>query len=86
LNGLIRLLPRKEGSANNAPLHKHPRTQHISGSGLQPCDDAAAVVLFRELAGQHLVVEEEMDGADCERMELRVDITRALCSRCCMAG
>jgi hypothetical protein len=46
-------------------LHKYPRTPHISGSGLQPGDDTAAVVLFRTLAGQHLVVEEKMDGANC---------------------
>lgn len=42
---------------------KYPRTRHIEGSRLQVGDMADDKPL-RELAGQHLVVEEKLDGAN----------------------
>jgi hypothetical protein len=47
----------------NDLLYKYPRTRHIEGSGLQ-ADDDPDVLPFSELAGQPLVVEEKMDGAN----------------------
>lgn len=46
-------------------IFKYPRTQHIEGSGIQKGDEDLDVVLLREFAGRHLVVEEKMDGANC---------------------
>ncbi len=43
---------------------KYPRTRHLEGSGLQ-ADDDPNVVPWSVLAGQRLVVEEKMDGANC---------------------
>ncbi len=48
----------------NDTLYKYPRTPHIEGSRLQPGDEDLACILFRDLAGRHLVVEEKMDGAN----------------------
>jgi len=50
----------------HAPRHirKYPRTQHIEGSRLQPGDEDLSAVRFSELAGQYLVVEEKLDGAN----------------------
>ncbi|MET7394422.1 RNA ligase family protein [Dactylosporangium sp. NPDC005572] len=45
-------------------LRKYPRTPHLQGSRLQPGDHDLAQVPFAELAGQHLVVEEKLDGAN----------------------
>ncbi len=45
-------------------IHKYPRTRHIEGSRLQAGDMADDKPL-RELAGQALVVEEKLDGANC---------------------
>ena len=49
-----------------APRHirKYPRTRHIEGSRLQPGDEDLSAVRFSELAGQYLVVEEKLDGAN----------------------
>lgn len=44
-------------------LLKYPRTQHLSGSELQRDDDPTTMPL-RALRGQHLVVEEKLDGAN----------------------
>ena len=45
-------------------LHKYPRTHHVEGSGVQPGDEDLAVLPFFSLAGQPLVIEEKMDGAN----------------------
>src|SRR5262245_23062509 len=46
-----------------ATLHKYPRTRHVEGSRLQPGDEDLDQVPFADLAGQFLVVEEKLDGA-----------------------
>src|SRR5687767_10525145 len=46
------------------PIYKYPRTRHVEGSGIQAGDDPQ-VASFGELAGQYLVVEEKIDGANC---------------------
>jgi hypothetical protein len=43
---------------------KYPRTRHIEGSRLSPGDHDLSAVPFRELAGQPLIVEEKLDGAN----------------------
>ncbi|MEM9499156.1 MAG: RNA ligase family protein [Pseudomonadota bacterium] len=43
---------------------KYPRTRHIEGSRLQ-VGDIADDKPIAELAGQHLVIEEKLDGANC---------------------
>jgi hypothetical protein len=48
----------------NPPIHKYPRTHHLEGSRLQPGDEDLSSVPFADLAGQHLVVEEKIDGAN----------------------
>ncbi|MCB9797908.1 MAG: RNA ligase family protein, partial [Alphaproteobacteria bacterium] len=45
-------------------LRKYPRTRHVEGSRLQPGDEDLSAAPFSELAGQHLVVEEKIDGAN----------------------
>jgi len=45
-------------------LRKYPRTQHLEGSRLQPGDHDLAAVPFAAIAGEHLVVEEKVDGAN----------------------
>ena len=45
-------------------MFKYPRTRHLEGSRLQPGDHDLAAVAFAELAGQPLVVEEKLDGAN----------------------
>jgi RNA ligase len=45
-------------------IYKYPRTRHLEGSGLQ-ADDDPLTAPWAELAGQQLVVEEKMDGANC---------------------
>ncbi|MBK6734053.1 MAG: RNA ligase family protein [bacterium] len=45
-------------------LRKYPRTPHLEGSRLQPGDEDLAAVPFVAIAGQHLVVEEKVDGAN----------------------
>ncbi len=45
-------------------LYKYPRTHHLEGSRLQPGDEDSASVPFTALAGQHLVIEEKLDGAN----------------------
>ncbi|WP_428263280.1 RNA ligase family protein [Haliangium sp.] len=46
------------------PILKYPRTHHLEGSRLQPGDEDLSSVRLSELAGQHLVVEEKLDGAN----------------------
>lgn len=43
---------------------KYPRTQHIAGSRLQQGDEDLEAVPVGELAGEHVVVEEKIDGAN----------------------
>lgn len=45
-------------------LTKYPRTPHLAGSRLQPGDEDLSQTPFAELVGQHLVVEEKLDGAN----------------------
>lgn len=45
-------------------IYKYPRTRHIEGSRLQ-IGDMADDKPLSELAGQHLIVEEKLDGANC---------------------
>lgn len=45
-------------------IHRYPRTPHIKGSGRSTGDDLDDVP-FSELVGEHLIVEEKMDGANC---------------------
>lgn len=58
-------------------LLKYPRTPHLQGSRLQPGDTDADQVPVASLAGQHVVLEEKMDGANSgvsfsESAELRL--------------
>ncbi|GAB4169922.1 MAG: RNA ligase family protein [Roseiflexaceae bacterium] len=46
------------------PIRKYPRTTHLEGSGLQ-ADDDPNTAAWSTLAGQHLLIEEKMDGANC---------------------
>jgi hypothetical protein len=48
----------------NERMHKYPRTRHLEGSRLQPGDQDLSAVPLVELAGQHLVIEEKLDGAN----------------------
>lgn len=48
----------------NEQIAKYPRTQHIEGSRLQPGDEDLAAVRLEQLRGQHLVIEEKVDGAN----------------------
>ncbi len=43
---------------------KYPRTPHIEGSRFQPGDEDLSSFKLSELAGQFLVVEEKLDGAN----------------------
>lgn len=45
-------------------IDKYPRTRHIEGSRLQPGDEDLSAVRLSELRGQHLVIEEKIDGAN----------------------
>lgn len=46
-------------------IYKYPRTYHLEGSGVQHGDEDLSVLPMASLAGQYLVVEEKMDGANC---------------------
>lgn len=45
-------------------LYKYPRTPHLTGSRFQPGDEDLSAVSLNYLNGQHLVVEEKLDGAN----------------------
>ncbi|PWB15877.1 RNA ligase family protein [Comamonas sp. JNW] len=45
-------------------IFKYPRTPHLEGSRLQAGDDASDQVPLKALAGQHVVIEEKLDGAN----------------------
>jgi hypothetical protein len=45
-------------------IYKYPRTSHLEGSGIQNGDEDLSVIPISSLAGQHMVVEEKMDGAN----------------------
>lgn len=46
-------------------IYKYPRTRHLEGSRKQQGDGDLKTVPFREIAGQYLVLEEKIDGANC---------------------
>ncbi len=46
------------------PLHKYPRTPHLTGSRRQPGDEELRVVSLGRVAGRKVVVEEKLDGAN----------------------
>lgn len=46
------------------PIIKYPRTPHLKGSRLQPGDEDLRQTPFSHIAGQHMVVEEKVDGAN----------------------
>lgn len=46
------------------PIKKYPRTPHLEGSRLQPGDEDLRQVPFSCISGQHIVVEEKVDGAN----------------------
>ncbi len=52
-------------SPHSIPLLKYPRTAHLEGSRLQDGDDAGGQVPLASLAGQYVVIEEKLDGANC---------------------
>lgn len=52
-------------SLHSIPLLKYPRTAHLEGSRLQAGDDEAGQVPLAALAGQFVVIEEKLDGANC---------------------
>ena len=45
-------------------IRKFPRTHHLRGSRLQPGDEGHRVVSTDEIAGQQIVIEEKVDGAN----------------------
>jgi hypothetical protein len=45
-------------------VFKYPRTQHIEGSRLQVGDEDLDSIPFSTIAGQYLVIEEKVDGAN----------------------
>ena len=52
-------------STHSIPLLKYPRTAHLQGSRLQDGDDDSDQVPLAALAGQFVVIEEKLDGANC---------------------
>ena len=46
------------------PLFKYPRTPHLEGSRLQDGDDGSDQMPLKKLAGQYVVIEEKIDGAN----------------------
>ena len=46
------------------PIRKYPRTRHLETSRLQPGDEDLAAAPFGVLLGEHVVVEEKIDGAN----------------------
>ncbi len=50
--------------AHGLELRKYPRTPHLESSRLQPGDTDGDQVRYSALAGQWLVVEEKLDGAN----------------------
>lgn len=49
----------------NLQLIKYPRTPHLQGSRLQVGDSEQGQLPYSQLAGQYIVVEEKLDGANC---------------------
>lgn len=45
-------------------IKKYPRTPHLEGSRLQPGDEDLRQVPFSHISGEHIVVEEKVDGAN----------------------
>ncbi len=43
---------------------KYPRTRHVEGSRLQTGDEDLKSILFQDIQGQFLVLEEKVDGAN----------------------
>lgn len=46
-------------------IRKYPRTSHLEGSRLQVGDEDINRIPFCEIAGEHVVLEEKCDGANC---------------------
>ena len=46
-------------------LFKYPSTPHLEGSRLQKGDDESSRLVLANMVGQHAVLEEKMDGANC---------------------
>ena len=46
------------------PIRKYPRTRHLETSRLQPGDEDLSAAPFGVLLGEHVVVEEKIDGAN----------------------
>lgn len=51
-------------SLSSVPLLKYPRTAHLEGSRLQAGDTDDGQTLLSALQGQHVVIEEKLDGAN----------------------
>ena len=51
-------------SIHSHPILKYPRTPHLEGSRLQAGDDASDQAPLSRLAGEHVVIEEKLDGAN----------------------
>lgn len=49
---------------DNFMIRKYPRTPHLEGSRLQPGDEDLNQILFSDIQGRHLAVEEKIDGAN----------------------
>ena len=43
---------------------KHSRTPHLEGSRLQQGDENPFQIPFEEIAGRHLIIEDEIDGVN----------------------
>jgi ATP-dependent RNA circularization protein (DNA/RNA ligase family) len=62
--GLVFLLQETTVSIHSIPILKYPRTRHLEGSRLQAGDDTRDQVPLVDLAGEQLVIEEKLDGAN----------------------
>ena len=51
-------------SLSSIPLRKYPRTAHLEGSRLQTGDTDDGQAPLSTLQGQHVVIEEKLDGAN----------------------
>lgn len=49
----------------NHQIHKYPRTHHLAGSRLGPGDEDLEQIPIEQLAGEWVVIEEKLDGANC---------------------
>ncbi|WP_179854791.1 RNA ligase family protein [Gilliamella sp. Occ4-3] len=54
-----------ESYIQNLELIKYPRTPHLESSRLQFGDSEHGQRPYKQLAGQYIVIEEKLDGANC---------------------